>query len=757
MNIPSELTQKKQWCNWNNVDGQKFPQTPYGRTFRSNDPATFATFDEAKAASDQIAFVIQGGDPYTGIDLDNCLDENGDLRDWAVPIVMRLDSLGFGEVSPSGQGIKFIVRGKKTEGARCVHKFGDDKQQIEVYDFNRFWTITGNTYAGNNKLGEGQHAVEWICDEYLTTRKAEPPKVVEWEPIKHEADKLQRASAYLATIEPAIAGSGGHNTTFRAACKMVIGFDLSADEAFHLLWTEYNPRCSPEWTEKELRHKVESACEAPGERGELLRDTSVHDSPHASKPEAKTALNPQPEYKAFPSTLLPSPLSELVVEGANAIGCDESFIALPLLSCVGAAVGNTARLVVKKGFAVPPTIWSMIVGESGTAKSPAFKVAKAALQHHQKNLLEQYDAEMNAYELEREQHEAAKKEFRRSKGVGDPPSQPDHPKPKRCMVSDTTVEALAPMLTNNPRGVLLQRDELNSWFGSFNQYKGSKGADEGDWLSMFDGGSITVDRKGEGQRPTFVESALVSITGGIQPAILAKSMSREHRDSGLASRFLFASPPRRPQRWTDDEISETTVMMIDRLFIKLFEIQFADGESAPNYIGMSPGAKELFVEFFNAHHQELNDLTGDSAAAWSKLLGYVPRIALLFHIVEQVHEGQDILAPVSASTMSRAIELIDWFKHETARVYAVIDETDEQRELRTLAGWIDRKHGGQCTPREIVQGMKHVPNVDAAELLANKLVVAGLASWIVTEPVPQGGRPKRQVKTQSGSTVYETA
>lgn len=429
------------------------------------------------------------------------------------------------------------------------------------------------------------------------------------------------------------------------------------------------------------------------------------------------------DFIPFPSHLLPSPLQEIVREGSRAIGCDQSFIALPVMSAAGAAIGNTIRLVVKKGWTVPPTTWTLIVGESGTAKSPAFKVAKSAIQRHQKNLIERYDRELADYETAKEAYDAAKKSRKRSDD--DPAAKPQHPVPVRCVVSDTTVEALAPILSHNPRGVLLQRDELNGWLGSFNQYKSTKGADESHWLSMFDGESITVDRKGEGTRPTFVDTALVSITGGIQPAILAKSMNQEHRASGLASRFLLASPPRRPQRWTDEEITDETQLAFDRLFIKLFEIDFGDGESEPSFIGMSSEAKQVWRDFFNRHHEEQAELIGDAAAAWSKLIGYVPRVALLFHIIKQVHDDLPIGSPVTPETMTEAITVVEWFKHEATRLYATIDDTDEEREQRELIEWIDRKHGGTCTVREVARGQRRFKDAEDAEKALQQIAKRG--------------------------------
>lgn len=84
-----------------------------------------------------------------------------------------------------------------------------------------------------------------------------------------EATVIKRAREYLAKIDPAISGQHGHDITYRAACTLVIDFDLSIDEARPLL-EEFNERCQPPWTEAELDHKLESADKSPGERGLLL-------------------------------------------------------------------------------------------------------------------------------------------------------------------------------------------------------------------------------------------------------------------------------------------------------------------------------------------------------------------------------------------------------------------------------------------------------------------------------------------------------
>jgi hypothetical protein len=81
-------------------------------------------------------------------------------------------------------------------------------------------------------------------------------------------DRIARAGKYVAKVPGAVSGQKGHNTTFRVACKLVLGFGLSEDEAWPIL-VEYNARCEPPWTEKELRHKLQDAAKKPGPRGWL--------------------------------------------------------------------------------------------------------------------------------------------------------------------------------------------------------------------------------------------------------------------------------------------------------------------------------------------------------------------------------------------------------------------------------------------------------------------------------------------------------
>jgi len=71
-------------------------------------------------------------------------------------------------------------------------------------------------------------------------------------------DAVERARRYLARVPPAIAGEHGDVHTFRVCCRLVRGFALEDDEALSVL-TEWNARCQPPWTERELQDKLRRA------------------------------------------------------------------------------------------------------------------------------------------------------------------------------------------------------------------------------------------------------------------------------------------------------------------------------------------------------------------------------------------------------------------------------------------------------------------------------------------------------------------
>ena len=75
---------------------------------------------------------------------------------------------------------------------------------------------------------------------------------------RRSVDVVERARRYLAALPPAIAGQHGDIATFRACCRLVRGFLLGDDDALAVI-REWNARCEPPWTERELADKIQRA------------------------------------------------------------------------------------------------------------------------------------------------------------------------------------------------------------------------------------------------------------------------------------------------------------------------------------------------------------------------------------------------------------------------------------------------------------------------------------------------------------------
>ncbi len=106
--------------------------------------------------------------------------------------------------------------------------------------------------------------------EMVDETPAEEVMPAERSPIP-TGEAVRQARAYLARMEPAVEGRGGDGQTFRAACVLVHDFDLSPEEALPVL-QEWNERCQPPWTTRELKRKLEFAdCCLEPDRGQKKR------------------------------------------------------------------------------------------------------------------------------------------------------------------------------------------------------------------------------------------------------------------------------------------------------------------------------------------------------------------------------------------------------------------------------------------------------------------------------------------------------
>lgn len=455
-------------------------------------------------------------------------------------------------------------------------------------------------------------------------------------------------------------------------------------------------------------------------------------------------------WRPFPVAALPKAVSRLVEESARAIGCDEAFVALPLLATLGSAIGTTRRVELKPGWRVLPIVWAVTVAESGSAKSPAADVSLDHVREREDRLQEEYLSALSTYEVELEDYEKCRSAWRQDKKSDQPPpTRPRPPVQRSVLVEDATVEALVSALADNGRGLLVATDEFAGLLGSMGRYNGTPAADESLYLKAY-GGRSHNQRRRTG-RSVHIRQAAVWLTGTIQPGVLRRALGVERRESGLLARLLLAQPPRRPKKWTTDTIGWTTREEFVRVLDNLYGLQheLAAGREESRVVRLSRDAETLYVRFHDEHNLETIQHSGDLAAAWSKLEETAGRLALILHETRLAAGETAVADEIDAVSMAAAIELVGWFKHETRRVYSLLAESEIDRAIRLaddrLAAYVVGQ-GGSVAVRDVIAGVRSIADADAAEEALQRLVDAGRGQWIDKPTTERGGRPARLFK-----------
>lgn len=268
MVLPKDLTSRPQWITWRLENGDKLPNC------RWKDSSQQLPFEDVQDF-ERIGFVFTGSDGLCGIDIDDCIDANGKYNEIAVEIIAKMAGVSYAEISPSGTGIKFWTRARKPDWARCTnHNVG-----VECYDKNRWFAVTGEQIKSFDKIGDGQEAVDWICEKHL---KADAKKTVDYVALSLQtrcSDLKKRAEQYVDHCERPAEG-GRNNAAFRLAGHLIalLGDDgerLAISDVLELVakWNDSLPSPLPD---NEIVQVVGSASKSGTPRQDKQNSVQVY-------------------------------------------------------------------------------------------------------------------------------------------------------------------------------------------------------------------------------------------------------------------------------------------------------------------------------------------------------------------------------------------------------------------------------------------------------------------------------------------------
>jgi putative DNA primase/helicase len=397
-----------------------------------------------------------------------------------------------------------------------------------------------------------------------------------------------------------------------------------------------------------------------------------------------------PPVLPFDPDMLPPKMLPWIADVVDRMQCPMDFPAIGALTTLAAVIGRQCgiRPLSKDDWTVIPNLWGAVVGRPGTMKSPALQEAiqsilaleDVARRQHKDDLL-QHQADL---EIAKATKTARQKELKEAiEGNGDAKqiavevaaAVPDAPVRTRYLLFDTSVEMIGVLLAENPRGVLVFRDELTGWLRSLDK-QGQEGA-RAFFLEAWNGsGSFAYDRIGRGTLD--IEAACVSILGGIQPGPLGEYLRSIAKgggaDDGLIQRFQLLVNPDPPKNWSHRDRSPDIIArnkardVYERLDCLSPENLYAEVDRGIPFLRFTPEAQEAFVEWRTELEPRVrsgNELPVMEAHL-SKYRSLIPALALIDHLVE-VGSG-----PVTEASFIRAATLGEYLESHARRIYAPV-------------------------------------------------------------------------------------
>lgn len=340
---------------------------------------------------------------------------------------------------------------------------------------------------------------------------------------------------------------------------------------------------------------------------------------------------------------------------AGTFQCSSDMVVAGMFTVVGTAVGK--RLVIDDGkYQNYPCLWICNIAPSGSNKSTPMRFLLQPLK----------DRDAYNYGIYRE-------ELKLYKAAGD--NKADKPVFRQFLVSDSTPEARNQVLSVNPNGVLLYRDELKGMIDDFGRY--NRSGELSQLLSIFDSDNIIVNRKSDDT--LLIEKPFMSILGSIQPSVLQETFGNElMMGNGFVQRWLFCFPDSVPPAMYGDEIMPSSITNDWRSFI--YNLLMYDFNVEGGKLYLRGEAKDVYIRYYNKLQLMKVEADDYMSAVYSKLQIYAIRWAGITHILGNNPSSIDI----SPGEVRYSCRCMDYFIGCAEKVYQILRSGKNRPEARPM-------------------------------------------------------------------------
>lgn len=465
--------------------------------------------------------------------------------------------------------------------------------------------------------------------------------------------------------------------------------------------------------------------------------------------------------------LIPGALRPWLIDIARRMQCPLDFVAVGALVVSAAVIGAGCAIRPKQrdDWEVVPNVWGGVVARPSMLKTPALAEIMKPLIRMELEARDEYDeammmhgAEFEAYKAEREAIKADMLKAAKGKGTRNMDilkadfmgtQEPGAPKRRRLKTNDSTIEKLGELLNENPRGILVFRDELVGLLSNWDRE--DRQVDRAFYLEGWNGNQgHTVDRIGRGTID--VTNACISILGGIQPAKLQAYLMQSTgnlTNDGMMQRFQLLIYPDEPQNWqlvdewpaaeAKNRAHETIMSLAGMDFIKAG----ATDDTARPYFNFSGQGQAIFNDWLTSLEakirREVNPLIGEHLAKYRSLM---PGIALILHLVDVAGDGWP--GPVSDEAATKATAWCKYLESHARRIYGLLGNQGTRAAAELAAKIKAGKVADGFTVRDIYN-RKQWHLLDTKEFVLEACEELIEAGWLRQEQVDIPGRQPKVI------------
>jgi hypothetical protein len=445
-------------------------------------------------------------------------------------------------------------------------------------------------------------------------------------------------------------------------------------------------------------------------------------------------------------------LADFTQEIAEALHFPPDCIGSVLLVLAASAIGASRALDLHPHFRERPALYLAVVLPSGLTLTSVLQILAEPIFQTQAKWLgarrktaEDIQRQMDEWIKRYSETDALDEVEDESLALG----QYEWTKLKRWFATDANAGALAVLLKDNHRGLLILRDDLAPWLKALESRDGLREREF--FAAGWSGTPLCLDRRlpGNGRhRPIMIPSPFLCLIGHLNADHLGVMNSLSSR---LVHQFLFAFPDPWPNsKWRPQTIAEDGRLLWQAILDNLRDLQ-PERKNQSRLVRLDAEAARAWAGLYDSIADRLNssdphDHFPGQAKCWHS---YAARLALVLHFLWWAADYETAEDPrsdrpceqIEVSTIERTARLVDYFQAHARKARASLGAPARLDQARMVLRWLSHSGRNRFSRRDAHYALRsRFHTVQQLEPVLNTLVQHGFFRPVWSDPRPGPGR-----------------